>query len=486
MPKTKISYICQQCGTQHPKWSGQCDGCGEWNTLEETEVTKGKSKKSRSKRNVDISKSMVKLSDVGKSKTSQHRLSTGMEEFDRVLGSSTVQGKKQHGIVQGSVILIGGEPGIGKSTLLTQLCSNMLINQSKKSRSGESPEKEGSKQQQDGIVYVAGEESPYQITQRIERLVSSVQSKKSISANWREHFVFITSSDVDEVCTIISKQHPKLIIIDSIQSLTTQESESGWGSMVQLREVVQRLTTTAKSANIPMFLVGHVTKGGEIAGPKVVEHLVDAVLELSGERSGEHRILRSVKNRFGPTDEVGIFAMEEGGLKEVTNPSELFLEHSQGETSGSATVCIMEGTRPLLLEVEALVVRSNLAIPRRVTQGIRLSRLQVICAVLTKHLSLRLNEMDVFVSVVGGMSIKEPSVDLGVAMAIVSSAYNKPLPKKSVFVGEVGLLGEVRRVTFLPKRIKEAKRLGFSQVISREKYENVKQVVKSLKLRSKK
>ncbi|HCC84207.1 MAG TPA: DNA repair protein RadA, partial [Candidatus Pacebacteria bacterium] len=278
------------------------------------------------------------------------------------------------------------------------------------------------------------------------------------------------------------KLKPQLVIIDSIQTLTTQDLTGASGSVGQIRETADRIINLVKPLGIPTFLVGHMTKEGTIAGPKVLEHMVDSVLELSGERTSQLRLLRALKNRFGATDEVGVFQLIDSGLVEVTNPSELFLEHQDSTVAGSATVAVMEGTRPLLVEVQALVVESQLAMPRRVGRGIELSRIQVLAAVLQKHARLPLGSTDVFVNVAGGFKITEPAVDLGLAVAIASSLKNKKLPQKSVFIGEIGLLGEIRAVSFLDKRIKEAKRLGYTQVFSRQSHTRVSEVLKALGL----
>jgi DNA repair protein RadA/Sms len=341
------------------------------------------------------------------------------------------------------------------------------------------------------ILYVCGEESPSQIALRIKRMIDIEQENtnpnKSLPSaqQLEEHLLFVTTTDVDEVASIIREQTPQLVIVDSIQTMQTEDLLGAEGSVGQIRESTQRITDTVKRLSIPTFLVGHVTKEGTIAGPKVLEHIVDAVLELSGERNDQLRLLRAVKNRFGATDEVGVFRLVEYGLEEVTNPSEMLLEHTDTTVSGSATVCVMEGTRPLLVEVQALVVSSQLAMPRRVGRGIELSRIQVLAAVLQKHAFLALGTADIFVSAAGGFSIREPSVDLGLAMAIVSSLHNKPLPPKTIFIGEIGLLGEIRSVTYLDRRIKEAKRLGFDRIISRQSHKKVQEVIRDLKLTKK-
>jgi len=473
MAKSSSSYICQSCEEAHAKWQGQCNGCGAWNTLVEQIVEKSSGKSSKSTKKIKNKNILVKFSEVDSTEGFKKRISTKIGEFDRVLGSSSFSNSDEKingGIVPGAVMLIGGEPGIGKSTILTQ----MVVYLASSDDTGP-------------ILYVSGEESPSQIGLRIERIISNEQKnirsfgKLSIQ-NIKEKIIFVTSTDVDEVCQIIRKEKPYLVIIDSVQTLSTEDLTGAAGSTGQIRESADRITTTVKLLNIPTFLVGHVTKEGSIAGPKILEHIVDAVLELSGERTGDLRILRAIKNRFGATDEVGVFKIDEFGLQEISNPSQVFLEHLDMSVPGSSTVCMMEGTRPLLLEVQALVLKSQLAMPRRVGRGVELSRIQVLSAILEKHCGLPLGFTDVFLSAAGGIKIKEPSVDLGLAVAMASSLKNKSLPNKTIFIGEVGLLGEVRNVSYLDRRIKEAKRLGYTNVISRKTHKRVKDVLKELKL----
>ncbi|MBI5151709.1 MAG: DNA repair protein RadA [Candidatus Pacebacteria bacterium] len=445
--KLSSVFICQQCSYQSSKWIGQCPECGAWNTFEETVATVSEKKHGKSG-GIGVA-TIQPLSTV----THAHefrRISTGMEECDRVLGG---------GIVQGSVMLIGGEPGIGKSTLLTQIVINILDNQEKDYR----------------IIYICGEESPEQILLRIERM----NGKKGTEVVWKERLLFLPSTDVDACISAIEAEHPNLVIVDSIQSMQTDDLTGTAGSIGQLKENTQRLARVAKDRHIPMFLVGHVTKEGAIAGPKVLEHIVDAVLELSGERTGFFRLLRTVKNRFGATDEVGVFQVVEQGLAEVSNPSLVFLEGSTKDVPGSAIVPVMEGTRAMLVEIQALVVESQLAMPRRVGRGISLPRIQLLAAVLQKHCGLPLGTMDIFVNVAGGFIVDEPAADLAIAMAIASSCKNVPLPNDTAYAGEIGLLGEVRNVGLLEKRVKEAKRLGYSRVISRQDAYQIARLVRS-------
>lgn len=481
MPKPKTIFSCQSCGFESPKWVGQCPNCSTWNTFEEQvvqPVTKGMGNRAGGGVSINPA-SIVSAAEVSVLERARERLETGMYEFDRVFSSSA----ETPGIVNGSVILLGGEPGIGKSTLLTQILIKLLTKQSKIVRKKNESSERISTLQGGNILYISGEESPSQITLRIERLILAEEKLTGISlkqTDWRTQLRFVTSTNVDEVCAIIRQHTPSLVIVDSIQTMWTDELTGAAGSIGQLKESTQKITETVKSLHIPTFLVGHVTKDGDIAGPKVLEHMVDAVVELSGERSGDLRMLRALKNRFGPTDEVGLFQMREAGLVEVTNPSELFLHESTLGVPGAALGCIVEGTRPLLIEVQALVVKSYIPMPRRVAQGIPLPRLQVLTAVLQKHVNLSLHEYDVFVSIAGGLSTKEPSLDLAVCLAIISSLQQKPLPAKTVSIGEVGLLGEVRQVPFFEKRRKEAIRLGFPKVISAEKFSNLNSLVRGL------
>lgn len=456
MSKNSSLFVCQNCGWSSPKWLGQCYECNSWNTLVEelqTGVSFGKSVRSE----VRIENISVNLSQVEAVSAQKSRLSTTVSEFDRVLGGEN----KVSGMVPGAVMLIGGEPGIGKSTLLTQMVIGMLQEKKKKTS-----KLVGSTQ----IVYVCGEENPSQIALRIKR------TAKSTSYN-PEDIVFITTTDVDAIVQMIHKIKPLCVVVDSIQTVTTSELTGAAGSVGQVRECTERLTGCAKQLHVPIFLVGHVTKEGTISGPKVLEHIVDSVLELSGDRTGELRILRAIKNRFGATSEVGVFRMAEFGFESVTNPSEMFLEYADASVPGSATVCVMEGSRPLLIEIQGLVVNSQLAMPRRVGRGINLSRIQVLSAVLQKHAKLPLGTTDIFVSVAGGFDVKEPGIDLGLAVAIASSYTNKPVQDKAVFIGEIGLLGEIRSVTLLERRIKEAQRLGFTRIISKKTHSSIRQVL---------
>ena len=392
-----------------------------------------------------------KLSEIKKEQL--QRISTGLEEFDRVLGG---------GIVPGSVILVAGEPGIGKSTLMLQVGEKVARGTWQIARGKKATRHTP---QAPSILYVSGEESAEQIKIRADRL--KIASK---------NLLLLSETDVDAIAEQI---HHPLVIIDSIQSLFTSDLSGTPGSVGQVRECANRLHRLAKENRFPLFLVGHVTKTGVIAGPKVLEHLVDTVLYLEGERFQAFRLLRVLKNRFGPTDEIGVFQMGEKGLTEITNPSEIFLAQARTPAPGSAVVATMEGNRPLLAEIQALVVPSHLSVPRRTPSGISFPRLVLLCAVLQKNLNLPLGNSDVYVNVAGGLKILEPAADLGVCLAIVSSLKNKPLKEKTAVFGEVGLLGEIRPVGFSQKREKEAKKLGFLNLLSAQNVRSLKEAVRA-------
>ncbi len=438
MAKQVSRFVCQNCGVEHPKWSGQCSGCQQWNSLVETVVAV---KKKTSFGGGVQGKQPVRLSQV-KGKQAD-RQKTGIGELDRVLGG---------GMVGGSVVFLAGEPGIGKSTLLTQLALEI--------------ERE--------VLYVCGEESPEQIKLRVNRL-----GKRGVG----EKLSFLAETNVDEVIVSVQgmSKKPSLVIVDSIQTMMTEDLSGMAGSVGQVRECAYRLLNMAKKLHVPVFLVGHVTKVGTIAGPKVLEHLVDTVLYLEGDKKHQFRILRAQKNRFGSVDEVGVFLMDDKGLTEVKNPSDLFLEERQKGVAGSCVVATMEGTRPVLVEVQGLVVPSQLAVPRRVGTGVDQRRLQLLVAVLSKRCRLPLGHMDVYVNVAGGLRLNEPAVDLGVCLAVASSLKNKPLPTRVAVVGEVGLLGEIRKVSFLDKRIREAKKLGYGRVIGPNQTKTLLEAIRVLK-----
>jgi len=434
MSKSASKFVCSNCGFESPKWAGKCEGCGEWNTLVETVMEQKKSSFGGKASGVRP----IRLSEVKSRKIDRDKTNIG--ELDRVLGG---------GLVPGSVVFLAGEPGIGKSTLLTQLALKWQ-----------------------GVLYVCGEESPEQIKIRIERL-----GMKNTS------LAFLTNTDVDVVVESINglAKKPKLVIIDSIQTMYTNDLTGMAGSVGQVRESAHRLLNMAKKLHIPVILVGHVNKAGAIAGPKVLEHLVDTVIYLEGDKKHTFRIIRSYKNRFGSVDEVGVFIMTDKGLQEVKNPSDVFLEEREKNTPGSCVVATMEGTRPVLVEIQALVVPSQLAVPRRVGTGVDQKRLQLLVAVLTKKCRMSLGQMDVYVNVAGGLKLIEPAVDLGICMAIASSFKNKALISSTAIFGEVGLLGEVRRVGFWEKRVRGAEKLGYSSILGPNQVRTVMEAVRRLK-----
>lgn len=427
MPREKSVFICQNCAAQFPKWQGQCPQCGQWQTLVETVVAAKTPTRPVSRL------SPLKLSQIKKEKLL--RLKTGVSEFDQVLGG---------GLVPGSVILLAGEPGIGKSTLLTQVIAKL------------------------GGLYISGEESPEQLKIRTRRL------------KIEENFLVYPETHTEAILEEIQKQKKlNSVIIDSIQSLWTERLTGTVGSVGQVRETANMLLLIAKATNIPVMLIGHVTKEGAIAGPKVLEHLVDVVLYLEGDRQHDYRILRCTKNRFGPTDEVAIFKMTHEGLSVLKDSTQLFLS-SKNNVPGRAITCLMQGLRPMLVEVQGLSVSSRLAVPRRVAQGINFRKLQVLTAVLQKRANLALGSCDVFVNVVGGLKVEEPAADLAIVAAIASSFKNKKFTQKTVIIGEVGLLGEVRGVNFLDKRIKEARSLGFRHILSPKNCPTIRHLLKNL------
>jgi DNA repair protein RadA/Sms len=422
MTKRHTRFVCQACGATQSKWMGRCPDCGEWNTLVETIVEPSPRSTLGARSPLTGENQARPLPEIPVD--SFERLPLPMEEFARVLGG---------GIVPGSVVLIGGDPGIGKSTLLLQLAS--LLAQ------GSSP-----------VLYVSGEESPQQIKLRAARLgISSPQ------------LYILAETDLERILAEVERLHPCLAIVDSVQSVRLETLASAAGSISQVRECAAELMRLAKAQGVPIFIVGHVTKSGSIAGPRVLEHIVDTVLYLEGERFHAYRLLRSVKNRFGSTNEVGVFEMRDDGLVEVTNPSEAFLAERPAHATGSAVAVTMEGTRPILVEVQALVSQTTLALPRRTCNGFDLNRLLLLVAVLTKRVGLPLGDQDIFVNVVGGLRVREPAVDLAVAVAIASSFRNRPVQADLAIFGEIGLAGELRSVGQAERRLREAAKLGFSQ-----------------------
>ena len=421
MAKTKTFYQCQACGHTSAKWLGKCPDCGSWNSfVEEKAVTGGRSSSLKpSSKTEPVSLQAIEG-------ISEKRTSTGIGEFDRVLGG---------GVVAGSVILVGGDPGIGKSTLLLQAFSGLSR------RTGK-------------LLYVSGEESPQQIKMRADRL--------SVNAG---NIILLPETSLESILDAAGKMSPDAMVIDSIQTVYTQELMSAPGSVGQVRECAAKLMLYAKRSHIPVFLVGHVTKEGAIAGPRVLEHIVDTVLYFEGDRGHSYRVLRTMKNRFGATNEIGIFEMSDAGLREVNNPSELFLSERPKNVSGSTVVACIEGTRPLMVEIQALVSQTNFGMPRRTSIGVDFNRVNLLVAVLEKRAGLHLGGMDIFINIVGGLKIMEPAVDLGIIATIASSAREKPVEPKTCVFGEVGLSGEIRAVAQAEARLKEAAKIGFRRAV---------------------
>jgi len=417
--KDKKEFICNVCGYQTARWIGKCPSCGSWDSFTE-EITRLSSKNLTSKKipNAPI----VTLNEIPQD--DNYRIKVSNQEINRVLGG---------GIIPGSVILIAGDPGIGKSTLMLQMCSD-LINFNP--------------------LYITGEESLQQIKYRSARLNGIPES-----------LMLLAETNVEVIINAIKSSNCGVVIIDSIQSVYSDRIQATPGTIAQVRESAMMLMQTAKESNIPIFLIGHVTKDGIIAGPKLLEHLVDTVLQFEGEKTYSYRILRALKNRYGSTNEIGIFDMTESGLSEVKNPSELFLIQRSTEEPGIAIVAAIEGTRPLLLEVQALVTPTNYGMPQRTSNGYDLKRLQMILAVLEKRLGLMFKQYDVFINIAGGLYVSDPSIDLGIAAALVSSFRDKPIQKGIVLVGEIGLTGEVRQVSNIEQRVNEAQKLGFSKIL---------------------
>lgn len=427
--KTKIRYVCQSCSAEYPKWQGKCSECNEWNTLEEQLV---RSQKAPINRLAETAWShadaveLLRLQDIRYHE--DDRLLSGMAELDRVLGG---------GMVPGSLILLGGEPGIGKSTLLLQSAFTMA------ERMGHN------------VIYVSGEESAQQIKSRASRLGYEASDK----------FHLLAETDMEAIVTLLEKTRPAVAVLDSIQAVYDPRLESAPGSVSQVKNTCNLLIRLAKQLGISIWVIGHVNKDGDIAGPKVLEHMVDTVLYFEGERYRSFRLLRTIKNRFGATHEVGIFDMTGAGLEEVENPSQMFLSEFDGDNIGSAIVATQEGTRPLLVEIQALSYTSHTNFPKRSTNGISFQRLTQLIAVLEKRVGLNLSKSDVLVNVVSGLNIEEPAADLGVAMAMISSIRNLALDRRTLFIGEIGLGGELRAVNQLERRLKEAVKLGFTRAL---------------------
>ena len=417
---TKTLFYCKECGNESSKWLGQCPVCHEWNTFVEAEVTKSSQKVEKAL----MERKPSHLSEIQMEE--EKRISTHMEEMDRVLGG---------GIVRGSLVLVGGDPGIGKSTLLLQTCHRLCADDL-------------------SLLYISGEESLQQIRMRADRI-----------GEFNDHLALLAETNLEIIDGVIRKEKPDIVIIDSIQTMYSDGVDSAPGSVSQVRESTATLMKLAKGLGVTVFVVGHVTKEGTVAGPRVLEHMVDTVLYFEGDRHASYRILRAVKNRFGSTDEIGVFEMQQDGLREVLNPSEYMLEGKPEEASGSVVACSVEGTRPILVEVQALVCRSNFGMPRRTASGCDYNRVNLLMAVLEKRLGFHLSEYDAYVNIAGGMKMNEPAIDLGIALAIVSSMKDQVISDRVICFGEIGPSGEVRSVQMAEQRVNEAKKLGFERVI---------------------
>lgn len=423
--KAASVFFCQKCGYESVKWMGQCPGCREWNTFVEESVVTGAGKSTARTRTASSSRQKPTiLSEI--SLEEEDRMSTHMEELDRVLGG---------GLVRGSLTLVGGDPGIGKSTLLLQVCRNLAADNRE-------------------VYYVSGEESLKQIKLRANRI-----------GEFNSHLKLLCETELEEIRESVQRAKPDVVVIDSIQTMYQETISSAPGSVSQVREATALLLQLAKGLNIAVFIVGHVTKEGTVAGPRVLEHMVDTVLYFEGDRYAAYRVLRGVKNRFGATNEIGVFEMASDGLREVANPSEYMLGGKPESASGSAVVCSLEGTRPMLLEIQALVCHSSFGIPRRQATGTDFNRVNLLIAVLEKRLGIQMGNCDAYVNLAGGMKVQEPAIDLGIALALVSSFKNRVIDPKTVIIGEVGLSGEVRGVNMAQTRVQEAKKLGFTTCI---------------------
>ena len=423
MAKAKsTAFFCQNCGYESAKWQGQCPACHEWNTFTEEPVAKITGSAAVKKAAAEIRP--VRLSEIQTDES--QRISSGMEELDRVLGG---------GIVAGSLMLVGGDPGIGKSTLLLQVCHNLTGTGHK-------------------VLYVSGEESVQQIKLRAKRI-----------GDFKDDLMLLCETNLELIRSVIEKTRPEIVVIDSIQTMYHEAVSAAPGSVSQVREATNVLMQIAKGMGISIFLVGHVTKEGVVAGPRVLEHMVDTVLYFEGDRYASYRILRGVKNRFGSTNEIGVFEMRQSGLREVTNPSEYMLDGKPENASGSIVACSMEGSRPILIEIQALVCHTNLPMPRRTTAGTDFNRVNLLLAVLEKRAGMQMSACDVYVNIAGGIRMTEPAIDLGLILALVSSYKDIAIDEKTIAFGEVGLSGEIRSVNMAQQRVQEAKKLGFETVL---------------------
>ena len=438
MAKGKKSvFFCQNCGHEENKWLGQCPMCKEWNTFVEEAVSVSKSSTVKLSKDAEI----VALKDI--ETNNEDRILTRIKELDRVLGG---------GIVPGSLVLVGGDPGIGKSTLLLQVCQKLC---------------EDKKQ----VLYISGEESLKQIKLRANRM-----------GEFKEELYLLCETNLEVIRSVIEKRKPDIVIIDSIQTMYSEEVTSAPGSVSQVRESTNVFMQLAKGLGISIFIVGHVTKEGTVAGPRVLEHMVDTVLYFEGDRHASYLILRGVKNRFGSTNEIGVFEMRQNGLVEVENPSEFMLNGKPEHASGSVVACSIEGTRPILIEIQALVCNSNFGVPRRTAAGTDYNRVNLLMAVLEKRVGLHLSNYDAYVNIAGGVKMNEPAIDLGIVIAIVSSYKNKAIDEKTIVFGEVGLSGEVRAVSMPEQRVAEAKKLGFETCIIPEVSKDMVKGIQGIKV----
>ncbi len=424
MAKAKVAYVCTDCGAEYSQWQGQCQSCNAWNTLKEFKVSPSKKTSSSSRGYAGtVEQKVQSIKDVDLAEVP--RITSGMSELDRVLGG---------GIVPGSVVLIGGDPGVGKSSILLQVMCELSLQQN--------------------VLYVTGEESLQQVAQRAKRMQLPDEKLR-----------LFTETDVDTICTIAEQEKPKVMVVDSIQTMQLAEVNSAAGGVSQVRETAAYLTRYAKQNNVAIFLVGHVTKSGEVAGPRVLEHIVDTVVFLEGQSDSRFRTLRAIKNRFGAVNELGVFAMTEKGMKQIKNPSAIFLTRGDEPAPGSVVMVIWEGSRPLLVEIQALVDDSPYGAPKRVTVGLDQNRIAMLLAVMHRHGGIQAGDQDVYVNVVGGVKVSETSADLALLCAILSSMRNQPLPHDLIVFGEVGLAGEIRPVPSGQERIFEAAKHGFKRVI---------------------
>ena len=437
----KVIYFCQECGYESSKWMGQCPGCRAWNTFVEETVSSKKSPAGRGAAGTSKKNDPVKLKDIRLSE--DERRLTEIGELDRVLGG---------GIVPGSLVLVGGDPGIGKSTLLLQVCRNLA-------------------QSGNAVLYISGEESLRQIKLRADRL-----------GEFNENLQILCETNLETIREVIERKKPNTVVIDSIQTMFHEDISSAPGSVSQVRESTNILMQIAKGLGISIFIVGHVTKEGNVAGPRVLEHMVDTVLYFEGDRHASYRILRAVKNRFGSTNEIGVFEMRSTGLEEVKNPSEFMLNGKPSGTSGSIVACSMEGTRPILVEIQALVCQSNFGIPRRTAVGTDFNRVNLLMAVLEKKVGIHLAACDAYVNIAGGMKMTEPAIDLGISLAVVSSCKDIVIPDGVMAFGEIGLSGEVRAVSMAGQRVAEARKLGFDTVILPEVCRSATEKIQGIRL----